>query len=177
MPAIVAPVPSTHPTGYSAAQIVLHWVIAAMVVFQLVMGEEIAETYRVYRQGRAADADELFQADIHVYIGLAVLVLAVARLVLRVTHGAPPLPAGQPKIQTAIAHLAHAVLYVAIFAMPISGAVAWYLDVPLAGEVHELAKPVIIVTVLVHAVGALLQHFVKRTDVLTRMLRPERRTA
>ena len=168
---------AARPTGYSAAQIVLHWVIAAMVIFQLVMGEEIAEAYRAYRQGGVADADEAFQSDIHVYIGLAVLVLALVRLALRITHGAPPLPAGQPWIQTAIAHLAHAVLYLAILAMPISGAVAWYLDVPLAGEIHELAKPVIIVTVLLHAAGALVQHFVKKTDVLTRMLRPERRAA
>jgi cytochrome b561 len=165
------------PRGYSLAQIVLHWVIAALVVFQLVFGEEIADAYRAYRQGTTPDADQLFQSDIHVYIGLAVLALAVVRLALRVIHGAPTLPPGQSRLQTAIAHLAHGILYVAIFAMPVSGAVAWYLDVPLAGEVHELAKPVIIVTVLVHAAGALLQHFVKKTDVLTRMLRPERRAA
>ncbi len=171
MPAAVRPI------GYSTAQIVLHWVIAALVVFQIVFGEEIADAYRAYRRGTTPDAEALFQSNIHVYIGLAVLALAVVRLALRIIHGAPPLPAGQPRIQTAIAHLAHAILYVAIFAMPISGAVAWYLDVPLAGEVHELAKPVIIVTVVVHAAGALLQHFVKKTDVLTRMLRPERRAA
>lgn len=177
MSANVTPGVSTRPTGYSLAQIVLHWVIAALVIFQLVFGEEIADAYRAYRRGTTPDADDLFQSNIHVYIGLAVLALAVVRIALRIIHGAPPLPAGQPRIQTAIAHLAHAVLYVAIVAVPISGAVAWYLDIPAAGEIHELAKPVIIVTVLAHAGGALIQHFVKKTDVLMRMLRPERRAA
>lgn len=168
---------AARPTGYSLAQIVLHWVIAALVIFQLVFGEEIADAYRAYRRGTIPGADEMFEANIHIYIGLAVLALAVVRIALRIVHGAPPLPVGQPKIQTVIAHLAHAVLYIAIVAVPISGAVAWYLDIPAAGEVHELAKPVIIVTVLAHAGGALLQHFVKKTDVLVRMLRPERPAA
>jgi cytochrome b561 len=168
---------AARPTGYSLAQIVLHWVIAALVIFQLVFGEDIVDAYRAYRKGTTPGADDLFEANIHIYMGLAVLALAVVRVALRVIHGAPPLPAGQSKIQTAIAHLAHAILYVAIFAVPISGAMAWYLDIPVAGEIHELAKPVVIVTVVVHAAGALLQHFVKRTDVLTRMLRPERHAA
>ncbi|MFN3549637.1 MAG: cytochrome b [Mesorhizobium sp.] len=169
--------PAARPTGYSLAQIILHWVIAALVIFQIVFGEDITDAYRAYRQGGMPDADEMFEANIHIYIGLAVLALAIVRIALRIVHGAPPLPAGQPRIQTAIAYLAHAVLYVAIVAVPISGAVAWYLDIPGAGEIHELAKPVIIVTVLAHAGGALIQHFVKKTDVLMRMLRPERRAA
>lgn len=57
--------------------------------------------------------------------------------------------------------------------MPITGALAWYLGVGVAGEVHELAKPVIIIAVALHALGALWQHFVAKTDVLMRMLRPQ----
>jgi len=90
---------AARPIGYSTAQIVLHWVIAALVVFQLVFGEEIADAYRAYRRGTTPDAEALFQSNIHVYIGLAVLALAVVRLALRIIHGAPPLPAGQPRIQ------------------------------------------------------------------------------
>lgn len=177
MPSIAASAPSLRPAGYSAAQIALHWIMAAMVLFQVVMGENIGPAWKAFREGTTPAEADLFAANVHVAIGMGVLALAVIRLFLRVTHGAPPLPAGQPRLQTAIAHLAHAILYVAIFAMPISGAAAWFGGVVTAGEIHHFAKPVIIVTVLLHAAGALLQHFVKKTDVLTRMLRPERRAA
>ena len=58
-----------------------------------------------------------------------------------------------------------------------TGALAWFVGVGAAGEVHELAKPVIIAAVVMHTAGALWQHFYARTDVLRRMLRPQRRRA
>ncbi len=68
----------------------------------------------------------------------------------------------------------HVLLYLVIFLMPVSGMVAWNGGVSLAGQMHETAKPVIILVIALHAAGALWQHFVAKTDVLTRMLRPVR---
>jgi cytochrome b561 len=177
MPAIVAPVSSVRPAGYSAAQIALHWIIAAMVLFQVVMGENIGPAWKAFREGTTPAEADLFAANVHVAIGMGVFALAVIRLFLRVTHGAPPLPAGQSRLQTAIAHAVHGVLYLVILAMPVSGGAAWFGGVELAGTIHHLAKPVIVIAVALHVAGALVQHFVKKTDVLTRMLRPERSVA
>ena len=163
---------AARPAGYTTAQIILHWVIAALFVFQLVFGEDIVSAYRAYRQGATPTDAAIFDANIHVYVGLTVLVLAAIRLILRFRYGAPPAPAGESNVQKAIAHTAHAVLYLAIFGMPISGAIAWFGGIPEAGEVHELAKPVLIAVVAIHAAGALWQHFVAKTDVLTRMVKP-----
>ena len=54
---------------------------------------------------------------------------------------------------------------------------AWYGGIHIAGEVHELAKPVIIFFVRLHTLAALWQHFVAKTDVLMRMLKPTRGSA
>jgi cytochrome b561 len=93
-------------------------------------------------------------------------------LFLRWRNGAPAAPAGEPAFQRWAASAAHFLLYVAIFAMPVSGMVAWFGGIGDAGEIHELAKPVIIIVVALHAAGALWQHFIARTDVLRRMLKP-----
>jgi cytochrome b561 len=162
----------SHPAGYTRAQIVLHWVIAALVIFQLVFGEDIVPAFRAYRQGAEPQADALLNANIHVYVGLAVLVLAILRVALRIRYGAPDLPAGESIVLQYIAKLAHIVLYAAIFLMPLTGALAWYLGMGEIGELHEIGKPVLIVVVALHAVGALWQHFVVKTDVLRRMLKP-----
>jgi cytochrome b561 len=39
--------------------------------------------------------------------------------------------------------------------------------------VHAYAKPLIILAVLVHFGGALMQHYVAKTNVLVRMMKPE----
>lgn len=172
MSATAAPGAAARPAGYSFAQIILHWVMAAMVIFQVLMGEQIAPAWKAFREGTTPTEADLFAANIHVAIGIGVLVLAVFRLVLRVTHGAPPVPPGQSRLQTGIAHAVHGILYLVIVAMPISGAIAWFGGVELAGTIHHFAKPAIMLAILLHVAGALVQHIVKKTDVLTRMLRP-----
>ena len=163
------------PTGYTAAQIVLHWVIAALIVVQLVLGEDMGPAWRAFRRGTEASADDLFNADIHVYVGLAVLALAAIRFGIRLVDGVPLLPAQENRWMKVLAHTVHGLLYLFMFGMPLSGVAAWYFGIAPAAEVHELAKPVIIGAVVLHAAGALYQHFVLRSDMLTRMIRPERR--
>jgi cytochrome b561 len=163
---------SSHPSGYTHTQIALHWLIAALVVFQLVFGEDIVPAFRAFRQGAEPASDALLSANLHVYVGLAILILAILRVALRIRYGAPPLPADENVVLQYVAKLAHVVLYAAIFLMPVTGALAWYFGMGEIGELHEIGKPVIIVVVLVHAAGALWQHFVAKTDVLKRMLKP-----
>jgi cytochrome b561 len=172
MSANAAPAIAARPIGYTSIQIILHWVMAVMVVFQVVMGENIGPAWQAFRERTTPAEADLFAANVHVAVGMGVLALAVVRLFLRVTHGAPPLPAGQSRVQRGIAHVVHAILYIVIVAMPISGAIAWFGGVEIAGTVHHFAKPVIILAIALHVIGALVQHFVKRTDVLVRMFRP-----
>lgn len=167
--------PLIRPPGYTATQILLHWVIAALVVFQIVFGEEIVPAYRVIRRGTEASASDLFNANIHIYVGFAILALAVVRFAIRLRHGVPAAPAGESVVQKWIAVVTHFILYATIFCMPITGALAWYLGAGAMGEVHTIAKPIIIIVVVLHAAGALWQHFIAKTDVLVRMLWPSAR--
>ena len=163
---------TAQPIGYTRAQIILHWVIAALVIFQLIFGEDIVPAYRAFMKGTEPDSATALPANIHIYIGLTILLLAVIRLALRFRYGVPPLPADENIVLQYIAKAAQIILYAAIFLMPVTGAVAWFLGMGSVGEIHEIGKPVIIIAVALHAVGALWQHFVARTDVLKRMLRP-----
>jgi cytochrome b561 len=161
------------PRGYTLTQVLLHWMIAVLVVFQIIFGEEIVPAYRAIRRGAEASEADLLNADIHIYVGFAILALAILRFALRLRHGVPAAPAGESVVQKWLAAATHFILYAVIFAMPVTGALAWYLGLGAMGEVHELAKPVIIIAVVLHAAGALWQHFIAKGDVLVRMLRPE----
>ncbi|TGQ31231.1 cytochrome b/b6 domain-containing protein [Mesorhizobium sp. M00.F.Ca.ET.216.01.1.1] len=166
---------ANEPAGYTRTQILLHWAIAALVVLQLVIGEDIKPAYRALSRGTEPAAADMFNANVHVYAGLAVLVLAIWRLALRLQRGIPVAPSEERVLLKRIAAATHSLLYLFIFGMPITGALAWFLNLDAMGEIHELAKPVIIVVVTLHAAAALWQHFYLKSDVLVRMLRPAAR--
>ena len=52
---------------------------------------------------------------------MAILVLALIRLVVRLRYGAPPLPADLPEPMKLAAHLSHYALYALMIAMPLIG--------------------------------------------------------
>jgi cytochrome b561 len=164
----------TERKGYSLLQIVLHWTIAALVIFQLLVHEGIEEAWDAREDGeRASSADEL-GAAIHIAVGVTILALAMIRIIVRLTRGAPPIPTQHPLPLRLIAGATHLMLYGFIIIQPLSGASAWFLGIEDAADIHELGQLVIIPLVALHAAGALAEHFVFKTDALKRMLRPER---
>ena len=72
-------------------QIILHWTIAALVIFDLVFSEA-GRAYRDIGRGIEPSAHALLYANIHVYVGITVLVLAIWRLGLRMSAVFPNCP-------------------------------------------------------------------------------------
>jgi cytochrome b561 len=159
------------PKGYSGAQIGLHWLIAALVFFQLIFGESIKEAAEALERDGSVPADLAFSANLHVYAGVAILVLAVVRLVLRLGLGAPAAPEGTPRLQALFASTVHWAFYLLLIGVPVSGLVAWFVT-PAAGAFHTLAKPVFIVLILVHLAGVVIHQFVGKESVAQRMITP-----
>ncbi|MGJ7505987.1 cytochrome b [Variovorax sp. GT1P44] len=59
--------------------------------------------------------------DIHKPLGIAILVLAVLRLIVRWRVGTPPLPLDMPAPMKLAAKLSHVLLYLLMIAMPLIG--------------------------------------------------------
>lgn len=104
---------------YTRVAITLHWLIAALIVYNLVSGFAIWDF-----------AKEFFQANRPLYVvglishissGLTVLVLTVARIFWRLTHEPPPFPDDMKPWERHAAHFAHFFLYGAMLLMPLSG--------------------------------------------------------
>ena len=133
----------------------------------------------------------------HKWIGITVLLLTVVRLGWRWAHPAPP-PVAMPEWQRRAAAASHALLYVLMLVIPLSGWVyssasgvqVVYLGlVPLPDlvakdkalaavlkAVHVTLNYGLLALVMVHAGAAIKHHVVDRDDVLRRMLpfRPRR---
>lgn len=157
------------PKSYSTVQKALHWLVAVIIVVQLIFGEDMAHAFRAFNQQADASGLSSLSVQFHVWGGLSIILFAVWRLFLRKTRGAPELPAEEPAYLKFAASATHVLFYALMIIAPVSGAVAYFYGVEVAGEFHEILKPVFILLILAHFAGALYQHFMLKTDVLKRM--------
>ncbi len=102
---------------YTRVAVLLHWSIALLILGNVALGLSAA----LLPDGTLSDNAIRFVIDTHKSIGITVLGLAILRVLWRLTHRPPPLPAEFPTWEKVAAHAAHIALYVLIFAMPLSG--------------------------------------------------------
>lgn len=150
---------------YSSAQVGLHWLIAAMVGYEIVFSE-IAESRWAARM--AGLAPNVPSVNPHMAVGTAVLALSCLRLAIRLRRGAPP-PVERAFLGVA-ARACHAAFYLLLFTVPLSGLAAWWFGAPQPAQVHALLSTAMIGLITVHAAAAAAHQVVLRNDVLGRML-------
>ncbi len=162
---------SNQVTGYNRTQIILHWVIAALVVFQFVGHDAIVEVSELIAKGQDPAMPVLARA--HVLLGGLTLLLMIWRIFLRVTHGVPASPEGVKPIQSLIAKAVHLILYLSLIAMPLSGMGAWFGGQEIAATVHTTLKFALILSIALHVAGAVYQQHVLKTNIIKRMTKAE----
>ena len=158
------------PTGYTRAQIRLHWIVALLIVLQFVLHEPISQAWRAIRQGAEMEFSPLI--PMHVFGGLLILALVVWRLALRATHGAPPPPAAEHPTLKLAAKAAHGALYALMIGLPVSGALAWLGGVGPAAGAHGVMKTLLLALVALHVAASVYHQFVLKTDLMARMRKP-----
>jgi cytochrome b561 len=158
-------------SGYSGIQILLHWTIALLVIFQLGFGESMTTIVDAREGGEAVQPLDQTLATGHLWAGIAILALVVVRLLVRLAQGTPE-PGGSG-ITIHLAKLAHAAFYLLLVAMPVTGLLTYY-DIADLGDVHGWGKPVFIGLIALHALAALYHQFLVKDGTLARMLTPRR---
>ena len=155
------------PTSYSRPQIILHWVIATLVFFQILMHEGIVGAWDGRMEGTLPNQPSV---NPHAIAGVLILVLVLWRLVLRRQRGVPSLPEGEHPALKALATGTHVALNLLLILMALSGMAAWISGVEAIGEAHSIARLALVPLVILHILAALYHHFWLKTDVLRRML-------
>lgn len=179
---------------YSGVAILLHWVIAALVVINVLLAWSWP--------GLLPEAQVRPAIDLHKSIGVTVLGLVILRVLWRFSHRPPPFPRGYAKWEVSAAHITHFLLYAILFAMPLTG---WIMDsayvraaqTPMYwfgafqwprlgfimaldpatkktvhdtfGAAHELIAYLVYALFVIHVLGALKHQFVDGTKELQRI--------
>jgi cytochrome b561 len=157
-------------TGYSTLQIGLHWLIALMIPaawwLSDGMGPALGE--------RIKNGDTGFTGNtLHVWLGGAVFAIVLIRIVVRLISGAPDHVPGSPAWQDMLATWGHRLLYLLMVGVPALGALAWYGQIRISGDIHGLAANALMIVALGHAAAGLYHHYIVKDDTLRRMLRPQ----
>lgn len=157
--------------GYSGIQIALHWLIAALIAFQLIFGESMTASVDAMAEGGAASPFDQTIANLHYCFGIAILALVVLRPFIRLTHGAPVSPDGIPGWMAAASRVTHWIFYALLVAVPVTGLLGFFTEGPF-GDIHAWAKPVFIGLIVLHAGAALFHQFWLKDGLLRTMLVP-----
>jgi cytochrome b561 len=173
-------------TAYGLVSIVLHWLVAALAIGLFGLGVWMVELDYYdpwYRQA----------PWLHKSLGVVLFGIVLLRVLWRHTNWRP-VPIGSA-LQTRAALAVHALLYLALLALPLSGylistadgravEVFGMLRVPatlsgldgqedIAGRVHQLLGLILMSLTGLHAAAALKHHFVDHDRTLRRMLSPD----
>jgi cytochrome b561 len=169
---------------YTGTAIALHWLMAALIF--------AAVPVAIYMVDLPLSPWKLKVYSWHKWIGVTVFLLALVRLGWRWTHPAPALPRAMPAWEKTAAGVSHALLYLLLLAIPLSG---WLMSSALGfqtvyfgvlpipdllakekelGEFLKLVHLGLNLTLggllLAHVGAALKHHYFEKDDVLTRML-------
>lgn len=160
---------------YSNVAVTLHWLTAALVVAQVVIG------FVFHDMERGPARSDLFTW--HKTVGATILILALVRLAYRLMNPPPPFPEELPRWERLVAVWNHRAFYFLLIALPLTGLIAvsgksddWFTPliggiplptVPgisesggeLSGEVHEILVFTTLALLVLH-VGAAIKHLI-----------------
>jgi cytochrome b561 len=178
-------------TRYTSVAIMLHWLIALGILALIGIGLAMVHL-------PLAPLAQFRLYQLHKSIGITVLLAGLLRILWRIFHRPPPLPA-LPRLEKAAAEGMHTLLYVLMVLLPVTGwalvsvspfnlptvlygLVPWphlpvlstLKDKPPVEAVMKLVHGklgwLLLALVLAHAGAGLRHHFVLRDGVLRRML-------
>lgn len=170
---------------YTNGAILLHWLMAALVLVQVWIG------FTFHAMPRGPERSDLFLW--HKTVGATILLLAILRLIWRLTHRPPPFPDDLPRWERIAAAWNHWLFYALLIVIPLTGLSAvsggaeqamtplkFGLALPvipglsdaagdLFGGVHEALVKLTIALLVIHVAAALKHQFVDRARVAGRM--------
>lgn len=158
-------------TKYSAPHMMLHWVIAVLVVAQLVLPEGMGTAFDQMLENITPGGIWTSGAVLHAVMGTTIGLLMVWRLMLRLTTQIPPPPAASSAILT-LSRATHWLFYALLIGMPIAGALAWFIPSALIGTLHGLSGKVLIGLIVLHIAGALYHHLIAGDKAVLRRMLP-----
>jgi cytochrome b561 len=183
---------TTPRTTYDRVAIILHWLMAILLIGMLLLGEDMMEIEKEIGEDHGEGGIGLI--NLHVNIGIAILVLTVLRIVWRIANPPPTLPDTVKPWEKKLATITYGLFYVLMIGLPLTGWFALpgflakhsevvglnlfgFMDFPLAPAVpmktiilHKLGSKIALALLALHVLAALKHQFIDDTKIFSRMM-------
>lgn len=176
-------------TTYGSISMLFHWLVFLLVLIMIPLGYFMEDIQDVALRGEII--------NVHKLIGVSILVLMLLRLLWVLNNVKPLLPFQTPAWQRFSERCVHFLLYAALIAMPLSGLIGAVsggkpphlfginIELPIEtnkslakfvfSNIHNPLAIILIALISIHILAALYHHFIKRDDILRRMLSGNKR--
>ncbi|SRR5579883_193023 len=169
-------------TSYGSIAKFFHWLIFLLLLFMVIYGFLLGDIPKDYQPTAY---------NFHKLLGLTILALMILRALWAGINPKPALPFGTPSWERGVERGMHFLLYVIVMAMPLAGWIGSVaggrpphignlnITLPIAQnkplaetlfDLHNNLAIILIILVSLHILAALYHHFIKRDDILRRML-------
>jgi len=170
---------------YTTAAIVFHWIVAILALTMIGLGIFMTDVPK-------GNPDRAFYFNLHKSIGVTTALLVLIRLWWRAKNPPPPLPASMSGWEVQASKISHALLYMCLIVMPLSGFAATqftkygvnYFGLfkipPMGSEnklvyellqgIHGVTATLLIALVVIHVLAAFKHLLIDRDKVFQRML-------
>lgn len=170
---------------YTTTAIVFHWIVAILALTMIGLGLYMTDVPK-------GSPDRAFYFNLHKSIGVTTALLVIVRLWWRAKNPPPSLPVSMPGWEVQASKISHALLYMCLIVMPLSGFSATqftkygvnYFGLfkipPMGSEnkvvydllqgIHGVTATLLIALVVIHILAAFKHLLIDRDKVFQRML-------
>ena len=156
--------------SYHLSQIIIHWVIALLVIYQFISGEKIE--FLVLESCIKSETNDLKSCQYlnnHYVVGIIIFLLMIFRLFLRILFGSPQLPKSVPLIIKIFAKLSHGIIYSILLLMPILGLYMYYFNSEVSQFLHIVFSKILLFLILLHICAVAFHEGVLESKLFYRM--------
>ena len=161
--------PNNQEIGFSRYQVIIHWLVACFVLFQIATGGTMSNDFLALKEGKLSIEEVSKNSWYHLFFGLTILVLMILRLILRIMLGVPKPTKQSSAITIILARIIHWLFYLVLFIVPISGFIAWNTSNSVIGNVHTASVNILYGLVMIHLLALVYHQIFLEDNLINRM--------
>lgn len=157
------------PTHYNKFHILIHWLVVIVILLQMNTGDKIALEFLALRNEGIKNDGNTSNSQIHILGGLLLILLMAIRVFLRIKFGvpAPTRKTNDPlKFLSTFVHLG---IYLILFAIPITGLLAFSTVNVELGIAHKDLVNVLYIFVIIHLIGVAYHQIFLADNIMERI--------
>ena len=157
------------PTHYNKFHILIHWLVVVVTLLQMITGDKIALEFLALRNEAVTNNGNTSNSQIHILGGLLLTLLMAIRVFLRIKFGVPAANRKENDPLRFLSTFVHLGIYVILFAIPITGLLAFSTANIDLGIAHKILVNILYLFIIIHLIGVAYHQIFLGDNIMQRI--------